>query len=101
MFTWLKRLFGCESSSNNVHIYLHVDGKLSIENEARPGNTVMVDQRPINPDAAPKTSEGSGKTTRDFEADITPGLFADTRETEASFGTEVELPPKDDQNSGI
>ena len=100
MFKWLKRLFGCESPSNNVHIYLHVDGKLSIENEARPGNTVMVDQRPVDPNAAPKTSEGSTTSARDFEADITPGLFADTRETEASFGTEVELPPKSDKSSG-
>lgn len=99
MFKWLKRLFGCESSSNNVHIYLHVDGKLSIENEARPGNTVVADQRPIDSNASDKTPEGSGKTARDFEADITPGLFADTRETEASFGTEVELPPKIDKGS--
>lgn len=101
MFKWLKRLFGCESSSNNVHIYLHVDGKLSIENETRPGNTVMVDKGPVDPNAAPKAPEGNRTPARDFEADITPGLFADTRETEVSFGTEVELPPKSDKSSDI
>jgi hypothetical protein len=101
MFKWLKRLLGCESSSNNIHVYLHVDGKLRIENEARSGNTIMANKGSVDPNATFKTPDGNREPARNFEADITPGLFADTRETEASFGTEVELPPKSDKGSGI
>lgn len=100
MFKWLKRLFWNEPPSSNIHIYIHVDGKLKLENEARSGNPVVVDQRFVDSNAAPKTTEADRKPARDFEADITPGLFADTRETEVSFGTEVELPPKDDKDKG-
>ena len=99
MFKWLKRLFS-GSSSNNVHIYLHVDGKLKLDNEARSGPATVVNQGSVDPAVAPKTTEGDRTTTRNFEADITPGLFADTRETEVSFGTEIELPPKGDKNQG-
>ena len=95
MFKWLSKLFCREQ---NIHLWLHVDGKLRLDNDNRSQPTQVVTERPVDSDVTPKTSTGIGRTTKDFEESISPGLFADTKETEVSFGTEVELPPKETKN---
>ena len=100
MFVWLKNLFKSRPVSNNIHVWLHVDGKLSLENETRPSNTFVAPQGPVDSPSTPETTERTPRTNKSPEEDIEAGFFSDTQATEVSFGTEVELPPKADENKG-
>lgn len=100
MFNWIKNLFKPTFVSNNIHIWLHVDGKLSLENETRPGNTIVAPQGPVNSPTTPETPKGDSRTNKGPEESIEAGFFSDTQATEVSFGTEIELPPKADENKG-
>jgi hypothetical protein len=93
MFKWLKKLLYGKDS--NIHVWLHIDGKLRLDNEYRSSDTKVVVQGPIDGNVAAEASVRDNRAIKSFEESVEAGLFTDTQATEASFGTEIELPPKE------
>lgn len=86
MFTWLKKLL---SINNNIHLHVHVDGKILVYND-RQGLSKVDGEGPRNDSATKTVAEDAKGTNKDIEIGIDPSLFADTQETKVSFGNEFE-----------
>ncbi len=86
MFGWLRKIL---SINNNIHLHVHVDGKILVSDDRQ--RLSRMDDKGSEISIAPKDIQHDEQgAAKNIEVGVDPSFFADTQETKVSFGNEFD-----------